>query len=255
MTSRYLITLGALTTAGGKVITANSRELINGVNVACENDSVMCPKCNSVGIIKLDGPRLSDTVDGLEVALDNDLCICKCSPPPRLLPSQRFVMQTIDGDWHGEEAAATASEAEKLNTASESTATDPHRIPILLLDPDTNEPFKLRPYRLDLKDKVIEGTTDQNGGNTAAHGRGARRCGHLACGWRQHPRLILLQPLAVLTGLRVPPLGGTPCLASTSPARPTRTSPSTNTTASRLTGTSSQLRSAKCITTSGRGRL
>jgi hypothetical protein len=33
----------------------------------------------------------------------------------------------------------------------------------VLLDPKTEEPCKYRRYRLELKDKVIEGTTDQNG--------------------------------------------------------------------------------------------
>jgi hypothetical protein len=39
-------------------------------------------------------------------------------------------------------------------------------MPILLLDPATDEPFENRRYRLELADKVIEGTTDQNGATT-----------------------------------------------------------------------------------------
>jgi uncharacterized Zn-binding protein involved in type VI secretion len=162
MTTRHHITLGALTTSGRKVITATSFRSIHGVSVACEDDSVTCPKRRSVGVIKPGGPRLSETCNGKEVALNNDLCICKCKPSPRLIAIQSVAMQTVDGDWHLEQATASASQAEKLNTA-DSTATDPDRIPILLLDPETNEPFKHRPYRLELKDQVIEGTTDQNG--------------------------------------------------------------------------------------------
>jgi uncharacterized Zn-binding protein involved in type VI secretion len=163
MTSRHLITLGASTTAGGKVISANAIRSIHGVKVACEDDSVMCPKCKSTGVIKLDGPRLREASNGKQVALHDDLCICKCTPPPRLIAIQQFVKQTIDGDWHVEKAAATASEAEKLNRSAGNAVTAPHCMPILLLDPDKNEPFTLRPYRLELNDTVIEGTTDQNG--------------------------------------------------------------------------------------------
>jgi hypothetical protein len=36
-------------------------------------------------------------------------------------------------------------------------------MPLLLLHPETRDPFKHRPYRLELPGKVIEGTTDQHG--------------------------------------------------------------------------------------------
>lgn len=162
MLKRYLITLGATTTAGGKVTTASSFRSINGVKAAMDRDKVWCPTCNSEGVIMLDGPRLSETYNGKQHALNDDLCICKCSPPPRLLASQNFVSQTINADLHAMKAAATAGTADKLNRA-ESSASDPYCIPILLLDPATDEPFKNRPYRLQLADKVVEGTTDQNG--------------------------------------------------------------------------------------------
>jgi uncharacterized Zn-binding protein involved in type VI secretion len=162
MVTRYHITLGAPTTAGGKVTSGNHFDTINNVPVALERDKCWCPKCNSEGVIMLDGPRLSATVNGREVALSDDLCICKCNPPPRLVAAQSFVYQVIDTDWHAAEAVATAATAEKLNTAK-SSATDRYCIPILLLDPATDEPFKNRPYRLELGDKVIDGTTDQGG--------------------------------------------------------------------------------------------
>jgi uncharacterized Zn-binding protein involved in type VI secretion len=162
MIRRYHITLGATTTAGGKVISASSLISINGGQIALENDKVFCPVCNSEGVIKLDGPRLSDTFNGRQVALNDDLCICKCGPPPRLVNNQTHKCQTIDADWHAAKAGASVETVEKLNTV-DSSATDPYSIPILLLDPATDEPFKNRPYRLELTDKVIEGTTDQNG--------------------------------------------------------------------------------------------
>jgi uncharacterized Zn-binding protein involved in type VI secretion len=97
--TRYHITVGARTTAGGKVVSADSLRSVNGANVAYADDPVSCPKCNSMGVIKPDGPRLGDTFGGKQVALSDDLCLCKCDPPPRLVANQRFAYQTIDADW------------------------------------------------------------------------------------------------------------------------------------------------------------
>jgi uncharacterized Zn-binding protein involved in type VI secretion len=162
MITRYYITLGATTTAGGKVLTASSMQSIDGANAALERDKVWCPQCNSEGYIALDGPRLPSTFNGKQFALDDDLCVCKCSPPPRLVATQHFSSQKLDADWHAAKAGAAAGAATKLNTVKGS-ATGTDAVPLVLLDPDTQAPFKHRPYRLELGDKVIEGTTDQYG--------------------------------------------------------------------------------------------
>lgn len=95
MLKRYLVTLGAATTNGGEVISASDFRRINGVPVALEGDQVRCPKCHSVGIIKPDGPRVSECARGRQVALHGDLCACRCSPPPRLVASQDLVCQIL----------------------------------------------------------------------------------------------------------------------------------------------------------------
>lgn len=162
MGTRYHITLGATTTAGGKVTSASTCRSINGAKIAREGDKVVCAACASTGFIALDGPRLSEADNGKQVALSDDLCICKCNPPPRLVASQDFVMQKIDSDWHAEQSATTAGIAEKLN-ADAPVVEELEGIPLLLLDPATSAPFRHRPYRLELSDKVIEGTTNQHG--------------------------------------------------------------------------------------------
>ena len=98
MLTRYLITIGATTTAGGKVTSGSAFMSIDGSAVALEGDTVWCPGCMSEGIIGLDGPRVPCTVDGREEALEDDLCLCKCSPPPRLVAAQTFKWQVIDTD-------------------------------------------------------------------------------------------------------------------------------------------------------------
>lgn len=160
---RYHITLDATTTAGGKVISATSHRSINGAKVAYAGDSVYCSRCKSEGVIEPDGPRISDTFNGRQVALSDDLCRCRCEPPPRLIANQTFSKQIIDGEWVAARVGAAAEEAAKLNTAGGGAVIKSDAVPLVLLDPDTQQAFKNRPYRLQLTDKVIEGQTDQNG--------------------------------------------------------------------------------------------
>jgi len=163
MLRRFHITLGATTTAGGKVITASAPCTINGERLALENDKVWCQQCNSEGVIKLDGPRISERWNGKQAALNDDLCICKCSPPPRLVNSQTHKSQVIDAEWHATEVAKTIATVQADTTTSQSSPAATDALPLLLIHPETEEPYKHRPYKLQLKDKVIEGTTDEHG--------------------------------------------------------------------------------------------
>ena len=92
---RYIITLGAATTTGGKVISASSDSKIDGVAIALEGDLVTCPACKSAGKILCVGPRIPETWKGKNVALENDLCLCRCATHPRLRPSQCMRSQVI----------------------------------------------------------------------------------------------------------------------------------------------------------------
>lgn len=107
MLKRYYITLGATTTAGGTVVGATSRMSIDGVRVALERDKVQCGRCHAEGYIALDGPRLRSSFNGRQHALSEDLCICKCNPPPRLVAAQRHAAQAIDAGWAANAAAAS----------------------------------------------------------------------------------------------------------------------------------------------------
>ena len=98
MADRYFITLGAPTTAGGKVTSGSRFETIDGVPLALEGDTCWCPACDAEGVISPDGPRLDDGLDGRAFALSGDLCICECSPPPRLVAAQGVMLQSAGGD-------------------------------------------------------------------------------------------------------------------------------------------------------------
>lgn len=145
MQKRYLITLGASTTAGGTVTSAGSGRLINGKPAALEGDSVHCPNCGSDGTIQADGPRLAERWNGRLFALQDDFCACHCSPLPRLVSAQQLVCQFVPDD--------------KTHTTGD---TD-EQAALRLRHTETREPFRYRPYRLHLTNKVIEGTTDADG--------------------------------------------------------------------------------------------
>jgi uncharacterized Zn-binding protein involved in type VI secretion len=162
MITRYHVTLGAKTTAGGIVVSASSARSIEGVKVAVEDDKIHCLACKAIGVIKPDGPRLRETCDGKQVALQDDLCICKCAPPPRLIANQSLARQTIDGEWHAAEVSRKVA-AIGTEPATGKDDTD-ELLPLLLVNPSTEEPFKYRPYRLEFSsNREVEGTTDEHG--------------------------------------------------------------------------------------------
>lgn len=112
MIKRYLITLGAGSTAGGTVSSASARMSIDGARVALEGDTVSCTACNSTGVIQPDGPRLGQRFNGRRVALSDDLCVCNCRPSPRLVNTQTTSAQWIDADWHAARAGAGSAISE-----------------------------------------------------------------------------------------------------------------------------------------------
>ena len=162
MIDRYFITLGAPTTAGGKVTSGSRFRTIDGVPVAVAGDTCWCPACLSEGVVTPDGPRLDETIDGRLAALQDDLCVCKCDPPPRLVAAQTLVCQSIDGDWYAGLAAA-ATEAVALANAAPIDPPAHASLPLALLDIDSQEPLANRPYRLALPTRMVEGVLDEHG--------------------------------------------------------------------------------------------
>jgi uncharacterized Zn-binding protein involved in type VI secretion len=161
---RYHITLGASTSAGGKVISATSCCSIDGVIVALEGDAIFCPVCKSPGKIKIFGPRIPESWNGKQVALQDDLCICKCASPPRLIANQQHKYQVVGGTVDTsagtpEQAATRVREAAQTAALGE----QPVQVALRLLDDITQAPIVGRRYRLDLPGRVIEGVTDSGG--------------------------------------------------------------------------------------------
>lgn len=159
MIDRYFITLGAPTTAGGKVTSGSRFRTIDGVPVAVAGDTCWCPACLSEGVVTPDGPRLDETIDGRLAALQDDLCVCKCDPPPRLVAAQTLVCQSVDGEWFAGRLAA-AGESAALANAAALDADDADLLPLVLIDPDTHEALEAGAYRLELPEGPVEDTLD-----------------------------------------------------------------------------------------------
>jgi uncharacterized Zn-binding protein involved in type VI secretion len=89
VTRRYDILNGDRTSAGRTVEAADGNDMIGDRAQVCENDPIWCPACQSIGRVVTVGKRLpTSEPDGRETALSDDLCVCKCSPSPHLIPSQ-----------------------------------------------------------------------------------------------------------------------------------------------------------------------
>jgi uncharacterized Zn-binding protein involved in type VI secretion len=88
--TRYLILDDDRTTADGMVHAQAAPFVLDGRHIAREDDDVICPACNTTGKVRCVGARLPMTgPDGRRVALSDDLCICECTPAPKLVASQR----------------------------------------------------------------------------------------------------------------------------------------------------------------------
>jgi uncharacterized Zn-binding protein involved in type VI secretion len=154
MLRRYYIRLGAKTTAGGVVKAAGTKDLLNGVAMAIEGDPIDCPACGTEGVIEAVPPRGSDTYNGKQFALSDDLCICRCSPSPKLLADQGAMYQIL--------ALASVESAEEKAARAVSSKTA-EMIPLRLADEATGKPYVHCSYQLELHEKTIEGVTDGDG--------------------------------------------------------------------------------------------
>ena len=160
---RHTITEGATTTAGGKVTGASSLGAINGARIALENDPVYCPACKSTGHIMCAGARLDERWNGIQVALENDLCVCKCHPYPRLISSQTVRYQVVSDDTGSQKVAGageTTSKAAAEAATEQQASYDQH----FHLKDEAGQPLADFPYVIELSSgRRVEGRTDWDG--------------------------------------------------------------------------------------------
>lgn len=157
---RYTITLGARTSAGGRVVSASGSGCINGVPIALEGDLVACPACMATGRILCVGPRIPEMSDGKHVALENDLCTCRCPSPPKLLPVQIMRSQVLKDT--GRALSNSDSIAPRAARAVPSGPSFNERF--VLLDEETGDPLVHKEYAVVRASGQLEfGTSDHQG--------------------------------------------------------------------------------------------
>jgi uncharacterized Zn-binding protein involved in type VI secretion len=72
----------------GVVLDGVGESSFSGQPLAYIGAPVSCPACHSQGVVISDGGVHTVTMMGKQVALENDLCQCQCSPLPKLVASQ-----------------------------------------------------------------------------------------------------------------------------------------------------------------------
>ncbi len=116
---RYYLKVGDRSTAGGTVTEGIEGCYHHGTLITFLGAHVYCPACKSTGRIVAKGPRWPDNLMGKNAALDGDLCVCRCDPPPVMLPSQNSMCQSFDAQalerlGFGPIAAPLKKEAEAI---------------------------------------------------------------------------------------------------------------------------------------------
>lgn len=86
---RCLLKKGDQSTAGGVVLEGEETCKHYGTALTFIGAQVYCHTCKTTGHIAARGPRWPDSMMGKEQALEGDICICNCNPPPVMLASQQ----------------------------------------------------------------------------------------------------------------------------------------------------------------------
>ncbi|APR34196.1 PAAR domain-containing protein [Paraburkholderia sp. SOS3] len=85
---RFTLRKGDKSSADGVVLEGEERCMEFGRASTYIGAKVHCPACKTVGTIAAKGPRWPDSMFGKEQALEGDICLCKCNPPPVMIASQ-----------------------------------------------------------------------------------------------------------------------------------------------------------------------
>ncbi|WP_175686945.1 PAAR domain-containing protein [Burkholderia anthina] len=156
---RYFIRIGDKTTTGGTVTQGEDFFKHDGKAVAYEGAEVYCNACASVGRIANVPPFHTMLLVGKQVALENDICICNCDPPPRLIASQSTGSMSFE--HHEPVHHAFHIDGNPLATSSESSSFDDR---FKLFDEATGKPLANTEYAILRANGDIEhGVTDRSG--------------------------------------------------------------------------------------------
>ncbi|MBN3823974.1 PAAR domain-containing protein [Burkholderia sp. Ac-20384] len=153
---RSYLKIGDKSSVGGIVIDGIPGMTHGGTELTFLGAKVQCPACQSLGIITARGPRWPGSMMGKERALENDLCVCKCSPPPVMIASQSEIFEEFEG-------GALASMGFAENGESIQHALNEYDQHFRIINSD-GEPVEGLPYLLKSADgTIVKGVTSTAG--------------------------------------------------------------------------------------------
>lgn len=153
---RSYLKVGDKSSAGGTVIEGVPLTTHHGTELTFLGAHVICPACKSTGRIVQKGPRWPGSMMGKEPALEGDICVCKCDPPPVMIASQADMYESFDG-----QALASMGYASNGRPLEHESKTHDQHFRIINSD---GEPVEGLPYLLKSADgKTVQGTTLANG--------------------------------------------------------------------------------------------
>lgn len=151
---RAILKLGDKTSAGGVVLEGIEGCKHHGTPITFIGAKIWCPACNSEGVIGWNGPHQKATMMGKQQALEGDLCLCRCDPPPVLIASQNSA-------WHAFEARELANSSHASGAAAGSGPNRGVYDEQYTLYAGDGRPLAGVPYRIvTTTGRVINGTTN-----------------------------------------------------------------------------------------------
>lgn len=158
---RYYLKKGDWSSAGGVVLEGEETCTHQGTATTYLGAKVYCPTCKTTGVIVGQGPRLRYTVMGKEAALDGDICLCECEPPPVMTASQNDSYQQLNPDEL--KLMPRAYQSVSPYPASAAPSCDRYSQSVFAYDSVTGEPLRNRRFIADVEGEQRSGRTDANG--------------------------------------------------------------------------------------------
>jgi uncharacterized Zn-binding protein involved in type VI secretion len=154
---RALLKVGDKSSSGGVIIEGAENVRHHGTPVAFIGAKVWCNGCNSEGTIGWKGPHQTATMNGRQQALDGDICICKCDPPPVLFASQNSARHAFESY---EQAGARYAGVNRNAGAYKGRFDEC----VMLYDAQTGSPLANISYRYLSGNRILaSGVTDSQG--------------------------------------------------------------------------------------------
>jgi uncharacterized Zn-binding protein involved in type VI secretion len=95
---RSYLKVGDKSSVGGTVVEGIALTTHHGTQLTFLGAIVVCPACKSSWVIAEKGPRWPGEMMGKRAALEGDICICNCNPPPVMIASQTIMTMSFESN-------------------------------------------------------------------------------------------------------------------------------------------------------------